>query len=340
MVELKTPYEILGVSENANKKEIKKAYRKLALKLHPDKGGSEEQFKELASAYEVLINEEKKKEYKSKVKPQQQYDFVYTIFKNINDVYRKHSDILSELFRDFYKTGRKGENIQISVSLSLNEISQDNEKEVEYKRKLKCSSCKGKGGTRINNCITCGGIGVKNKSTNTMFGNVFLKEDCKNCNGEGYLIVEICSNCSGLGCITDDFSTKLLIPKNNTNNLTVSQYGDYIKNGNYGDLLINIKIKENLEVNGKDLIYNLSLSIAEVCLGCEVEIETISGKVKIKIEAGTQSGETLRLKEKGLKLNGQPGDMFINVIVWTPQSLSKLEKSIMKDIINNDLFKD
>lgn len=340
MVELKTPYEILGVSETATKKEIKKAYRKLALKLHPDKGGDEEKFKELASAYEVLINEDKRKEYESKTKPQQQHDYVYTIFKNVNDVFKKHSDILSELFRDFYKTARKGEDIQISISLLLNEISQDKSKEVEYKRSVKCTICRGKGGIKISNCMSCGGIGLKNKTQNTTFGSIFFKENCSNCNGEGYLIIEICENCSGLGCVTESFSAKILIPANKTNNLVVNGFGNYIRNGNYGDLLIKIKINENLEISGKDIIYNLSLSIAEACLGTEIEIETLSGKVNIKIEAGTQSGEMLRLRGKGLKLNGQSGDMLINIAVWTPQTLSKLEKTIMKDIINNDLFKD
>ena len=340
MVELKTPYEILEVSENANKKEIKKAYRKLALKLHPDKGGSDEKFKELASAYEILINEEKLKEYKSKVKPEQQYDYVYTIFQNVNDVLKKHSDILSELFRDFYKTSKKGEDIQIQISLSLNEISKDKYNEVEYKRNVKCNVCKGKGGVTINNCTSCGGIGLKNKTQNTAFGSIFFKENCNNCNGEGYLIIEICETCSGLGYIPINFTTKIFLPANKTSNLIVNGFGGYIRNGNYGNLLIDIVINKDLKIDGKDVIYNLSLSIAEACLGTEVEIETISGIVKIKIEAGTQSGEILRLKGKGLKLNGQPGDMLINISIWTPQTLSQLEKTIMKDIIKNDLFKD
>lgn len=340
MVELKTPYEILGVSKSANKKEIKKAYRKLAIKLHPDKGGSEEQFKELASAYEILINEEKLKEYKSKAKPEQQYDYVYTIFRNVNDVLKKHSDILSELFRDFYRTSKKGKDIQIQISLSLNEISQNKDKQVEYKRNVKCDACKGKGGIKISNCISCGGIGLKNKTQNTAFGSIFFKEDCNNCNGEGYLIIEVCSTCSGLGYTPINFTTKIFLPANKTSNLIVNEFGDYIRNGNYGDLLIEIVINKDLKIDGKDVIYNLPLSIAEACLGTEIEIETISGIVKIKIEAGTQSGEILRLKGKGLKLNGQPGDMLINISIWTPQTLSQLEKTIMKDIIKNDLFKD
>ena len=355
-------YEVLGVSKEATKEEIKKAYRKQALKYHPDKNPgdkkSEENFKEAAEAYEVLSNDEKKARYDR---------FGHAGLGNngggfsgqgmtVDDIFSSFGDIFGDAFGGFggFGGGRrvrrvnKGSNLRVKVKLTLQEIAAGAEKKIKVNKYDICDTCGGTGAASasgISTCSTCHGTGHVTRLTNTMLGQMQTTSVCPSCGGEGKTITKKCSACYGEGVIQKEEIIKINIPAGvgKGMQMTVSGKGNAPRRGGVnGDLLVVIDEEEHPELirEGNDLIYNLFISIPDAVLGTHVEVPTVDNNVKIKIEPGTQPGKILRLRGKGLpEVNGYGrGDLLVNVNVWIPKNVSKDELKIFEKFKDSDSF--
>jgi molecular chaperone DnaJ len=345
-------YEILGVAKNATPEELKKAYRKVAIKYHPDKNEgdkeAEDKFKEAAEAYEVLSDPDKRRRYDQF--GHQGVEGGAGGF-NMEDIFSRFDDIFGGGggFGDFFGGGRsqsqrvrKGTNLRIKLKLTLQEISGGVEKKIKVKRYVSCDACQGTGarnGTALKTCHTCQGTGQIRKVVNTMLGQMVTTNTCPTCNGEGKIIESNCQVCSGEGRVYLEEVINIKIPAGVTEGmqLSMSGKGNVPKRGGIpGDLLILVEEEEDSELKreGSNIHYDLYISFIDAALGTTVEVPTISGKVKIPIEPGTQGGKILRLRGKGLvDLNGfGSGDQLIHVNIWTPKTLSADEKKILEGL--------
>lgn len=359
-------YEVLGVAKGASDDEIKKAYRRMALKYHPDRNpgdkDAEEKFKEAAEAYEVLSNPDKRARYDN-------YGFAglngQTGFSGMEDIFSHFSDIFSEFgfggfgfggsgFGFSGNSGRtqrqvnRGSNLRLHVKLTLKEIYEGVKKKVKVDKYITCPTCGGSGAQEngFEMCPNCKGKGQTVRIQNSIFGRIQSVSTCPTCGGEGKIIKKRCPDCQGDGIIKSKEIIELNIPAGVADGMQLSVHGKGnagVRNGIPGDLIILIgeEKDKDLERDGNDLIYNLFISFPQAALGVSVNIPTVNGYVSVKIPAGTQSGEILRLKGKGLPvLNGYgKGDILVNVNVWTPKKLNKEEENIMKLLLNNDNIK-
>jgi molecular chaperone DnaJ len=356
-------YEILGVDRNATPEEIKKAYRKMAIKYHPDKNPdnpeAEAQFKEAAEAYEVLSNAEKKQRY-------DQYGHAGMGGgggfngggMNMDDIFSNFGDIFGDgsPFGSFFGGGanrgrakRKGSNLRIKLKLTLEEIANGADKKIKVKRHGSCDACGGNGsknGTSVKTCPTCQGSGQVRKVVDTMLGRMVSSATCPTCQGSGSSISEKCTVCYGSGTQEKEEVINIKVPAGVADGmqLSMSGKGNYPQGGGIpGDLIILIEETEDdkLKREGNNVVYDLYISFFDAVFGTSIEVPTIDGKVKIKIDAGTQSGKILRLKGKGIPdINGyEKGDQLIYVNVWTPQQLSKEEKETLQKIQDSENFK-
>jgi molecular chaperone DnaJ len=345
-------YEVLGIEKNASKEEIKKAYRKQALKFHPDKNPgdkkAEENFKEAAEAYEVLSNDEKKARYDrfghAGVGGAASGGFGGGGM-TMEDIFSSFGDIFGDAFGGGFggfSSGRrggrrvnKGSNLRVKVKLNLQEIAGGAEKKIKVQKYSTCDTCGGTGAASqsdIVTCTTCHGQGHVTRVTNTMLGQMQTSSVCPTCGGDGKTISKKCSSCYGEGIVQKEEIIKINIPAGvgKGMQMTVSGKGNAPRRGGInGDLLVVIDEEEHPELirEGNDLIYNLFISMPDAVLGTHVEIPTVETNVKIRIEPGTQPGKILRLRGKGLpEVNGYgKGDLLVNVNVWTPRNLSREE---------------
>jgi molecular chaperone DnaJ len=357
-------YEVLGVSKNATKDEIKKAYRKQALKFHPDKNPgdkkAEENFKEAAEAYEVLSNDEKKARY-------DRYGHAGMSGSGngfsgggmtMEDIFASFGDIFGDAFGSFGAFGgsrrssrrvNKGSNLRVKVKLSLSEIAKGAEKKIKVTKYETCQTCGGSGAADANSmstCSTCRGSGHVTRLTNTMLGQMQTTSVCPSCGGEGKTITKKCSSCYGEGIVQKEDIIKINIPAGvgKGMQMTVSGKGNAARRGGvHGDLLVVIDEEDHPDLirEGNDLIYNLFISIPDAVLGTHVEVPTVENNVKIKIEAGTQPGKILRLRGKGLpEVNGYGrGDLLVNVNVWVPKNVNKEEARVIEKFKDSENFK-
>lgn len=361
-------YEILGVQRSAPVDDIKKAYRKLAMQHHPDRNPgnkeAEEKFKEATEAYEVLSDQDKRSRYDrfGHEGVRQGTDFHDWTNTNANDIFSVFNDIFGggfggSIFDDFFgggtrtrsrsssSTGERGTDLKISVKLTLEEIAAGVEKRIKIKRQEKCQTCGGsgaKGGSGMTTCPTCGGSGEIRKATRTMFGQFVNIVQCTTCGGSGRIIKEPCPACGGAGRITGESTIKVKIPAgvSEGNYLTLRGEGNAgRRSGPSGDLIVIIEEAphEHFKRDGDDVVYELDLSFPEAALGSEIEVPTLSGRAKLKIEPGIQSGKTLRMREKGLPhLNGYGrGDELVTINVYTPTKLSQKEKELLKELLHS-----
>jgi molecular chaperone DnaJ len=354
-------YEILEVSKSASAEEIKKAYRKKAIQFHPDKNPgnkeAEEKFKEAAEAYEILSNDEKRRRY-------DQYGHAgvggasggggYGGGMSMDDIFSHFGDIFGGGFGGGFggfggfgggrsqQRVNKGSNLRVKVKLTLQEIANGVEKKIKVKKYVSCSHCKGTGaanGSSYSDCSTCRGSGQVTRISNTILGQMQTTSTCPTCNGEGKIITQKCALCNGEGLMRQDEVVSIQIPAGVEEGmqLSVSGKGNAARRGGInGDLLIVIQEENHPELirDGSDLVFNLSLSVPDAILGAAVEIPTIEGKVKVKIEAGTQPGKTLRLKGKGLPdINGyRRGDLLVRINVYIPKDLPKEEIRLVEKL--------
>ncbi len=348
-------YEILGVSKSATEKEIKKAYRKKAIQYHPDKNpddkSAEEKFKEAAEAYEILSNTDKKARYDQ---------FGHAAFEggqggfggggmNMDDIFSQFGDIFGGAFgggggfSGFGGGGRarvKGSNLRIRVKLTLEEILNGVEKKVKVKRLIKAD------GATFKTCSACNGQGQVTRITNTILGRMQTATTCPTCQGAGEMLDHRPSGANAQGLITKEDNVSIKIPPGVVDGVQLKVTGkgnEAPGNSISGDLLVVIQEEahETLKREGNNLHYDMYISIPEAALGAGREIDTLTGKVRVKIDAGTQSGKILRLRGKGLpSLDGYgKGDLLMHINVWTPQHLSKEQKQFFDSMKDDDNFK-
>ncbi len=353
-------YEILEVSKDAGKDEIKKAYRKQAIKHHPDKNPdneeAEEKFKEAAEAYEVLSDDNKRARYDryGHAGMGNQGGFSGAGM-SMEDIFSSFGDIFGGGFGGFGGFGgqsrervNRGSNLRVKVKLNLEEIANGVEKKLKVKKYASCSSCGGSGAADSNSyhtCSTCHGQGRVTRVTNTILGQMQSASACPSCGGEGKTITKKCNTCYGEGIVKEEEVITIKIPAGvgKGMQMTVSGKGNAARRGGMpGDLLVMIDEAEDDKLirEGNDLIFNLFISIPDAILGTQVEIPTVGASVKIKIDPGTQAGRILRLRGKGIPdVNGYgKGDLLVNVNVWIPKTLNSDEQKIIEKMKNSDTF--
>ena len=359
-------YEVLGVDKNATADEIKKAYRKIAIKYHPDKQGdkseaekkeAEEKFKEAAEAYAVLSDADKRAKYDQfgpSLGPQGFGGF---------SGYEGGGMSLDEIFRQFgdlfggggfggqyggfgggYAQAHvnRGTNLRITVKLTLKEVLEGVTKKVKLTKLVACPKCNGTGakdGTALKSCSTCHGSGYVTYTRQSIFGISQSQSVCHECNGTGKVITDRCSNCNGQGVIKQQVVEEIRIPAGVESNMELAMRGKgnaAINGGENGDLRIFIQVEEHPELkrDGCDLYYNLMLDFPTAALGGSVEVPTIEGKARVNIQPGTQPGKVLRLPGKGLpQLNSSArGDLFINIMVYVPEKVSDVERAAIESL--------
>ncbi len=345
-------YEILGVSRTASVEEIKKAYRKMAIKYHPDKNPgdkeAEEKFKEAAEAYEVLSDKDKRQRY-----DQFGHEGVGgagfggggmsmdDIFNHFGDIFGGHNP-----FESFFggggrgsRGGRRGSNLRIKIALTLEEMAHGVEKKIKVKRMTVAP------GVTFRTCPTCHGTGQVRRVMNTMLGQMVSSNTCPHCQGSGQTIDKRPPGVDSSGLQAKEEVLSIKIPAGVSEGMQLSMSGkgnEAPGGGRPGDLFILIEEKPHpvLKRDGNNVIYDLYLSFIDAALGTQVEIPTIDGKVKIKIEPGTQSGKILRLRGKGIKdINGYgTGDQLIHINVWTPKKLSSEERALLESLRDSPNF--
>ena len=349
-------YEILGVGKTATPEEIKKAYRKVAIQFHPDKNQgdkeAEEKFKEAAEAYEVLSNADKRAKYDR---------FGHGSFggsgggfsghtMNMDDIFSQFGDIFgggSSPFDSFFGGGggqggrrqRKGSNLRIKLKLSLDEIANGVEKKIKVNRLVKAE------GVTFKTCPVCNGSGQIRKVVNTMLGQMVSATTCSQCDGSGQILDKRPSGVDNSGLVSKEEILSVKIPAGVADGMQLSMSGkgnEAPGGGVAGDLLILIEEVEDklLKRDGNNIIYDLYINFVDAAIGTTVEVPSISGKVKIKIEPGTQSGKILRLRGKGLKdVSGyETGDQLIYVNVWTPKKLTSEERAKLEGLRDSPNF--
>jgi molecular chaperone DnaJ len=359
-------YEILEIPRTASPEEIKKAYRKMALKFHPDKNpndpSAEGKFKEAAEAYEILSDADKKARY-----DRYGHDGIKGMpgggsGMSMDDIFSHFGDIFGDAFGGAFgdqfgfgtrgRTGRhrvnRGTNLRVKVKLTLEEIATGVEKKIKVSKYIPCEACNGTGaekGASMNTCHTCHGRGQVTHVTSTFLGQMQTTSTCPTCDGEGTVIGTKCNKCFGNGIVKGEEVISVRIPAGVADGMQLSMSGKgnaAARGGIAGDLLILVEEHEHEDFtrDGNNLIYEHFISIPDAALGTHIEIPTLDGKARIKIEAGTQSGKILRLKGKGLPdLNGYGrGDILVNLSVWTPRELSRDEAQLLEKLRFSENF--
>ncbi len=361
-------YNILEVPRTANSDEIKKAYRKAALKFHPDRNPNnkeaEEKFKEAAEAYEVLSDDTKRRRYDQYGHDGLRAGSDFHGYTDINDIFSSFGDIFGQgfgggIFDEVFNGGRTrqrgrpagipGSDLKIHLKLTLEEIANGVEKKLKIKRWKHCDDCAGsgaKGGSAKLTCPMCNGSGEIRHVSRSVFGQFVNISTCGNCGGEGKIIRDKCPTCGGEGRVQGETTIKVNVPPG------VSE-GNYIplrgqgntgqRGGPAGDLIVIIEEEPHkiFTRNGDDIVLDLLISFPEAVTGTDIEIPTLSGRAKLKVEPGTQSGRILRMRDKGIPhLNShQRGDQLVRVNVWVPGRVSKEDKELLKALEKSEDLK-
>lgn len=352
-------YEILGVPRNASPEEIKKAYRKLALQYHPDRNPNnkeaEDKFKEAAEAYEALGDPTKRQRF-------DQYGHEgmrgtdFHSYTDINDIFSNFGDIFGgSIFDDVLSGGRQqrrrasgqaGSDLRVQLKLTLEEIATGVEKKIKIKKSKTCHTCSGSGakpGSAKTTCPHCGGTGELRQVSRSMFGQFVNITTCLHCGGEGQIIRDQCPTCSGEGRESGETTVKVNVPAGVSEGNYIAMQGQGNagrRGGPAGDIIVEFQElrHEHFVRNGDDIIYNALISFPEAVMGGDIEVPTLTGRSRVKIEPGTMPGKILRMKEKGIQhLNSHgKGDQLIRVQVWVPTKLNAREKELLKELSSSE----
>ncbi|MDX2063296.1 MAG: molecular chaperone DnaJ [Bacteroidia bacterium] len=350
-------YEVLGVAKGASKDDIKKAYRKVAMQFHPDKNPgdhtAEEKFKEASEAYEVLADDQKRARY-------DQFGHAGVNggagaggagFQDINDIFSRFSDIFgSGGFDDIFgrtagggrrtrRRGVPGSDLRLRLSLSLEEIATGVEKKLKIKRFVSCGTCGGNGADTaqsFHTCPTCQGTGEVRQQVGGGFFTQIVVSQCPTCHGEGQIVTAACKTCGGEGRVEDTETLSVKIPAGVQANMQLQMRGKGNagkRGGEPGDLLIQVEEEPHphFQREGDNVIHELYVNIADAALGQNIEVPTLTGKARFKLEPGTQSGKIVRLRGKGIpSVNGYGvGDQLVHINVWTPKKLTSEERALL-----------
>ena len=360
-------YKLLGVSKTASADELKSAYRKMARKHHPDvdKGpGAEKKFKEINEAYQVLSDTQKREAYDRfghaafqgagsssadrgpggfnyQYSPGVDFDFDFGGFRDPFEIFEEIFGGRSPFGGRTRRRGpQAGEDLHYEITIPFEQAAFGVEKKIELPRHETCPECKGSGaeaGSKPKTCPTCKGQGRVQQATQSFLGNVMIARTCPECNGEGEVVEKKCPECRGSGRKKDIKATTIKIPAGVDDNDTIRFTGlgeAGPKGGGYGDLFLGIRVvpHKDFKRRGYDLYYKQPLSFSQAALGDVIEVATLDGKIRLKIPAGTQTGTEFRVKEKGIKHDGQRGDQFVRVKVETPKNLSSRQKEALKEL--------
>jgi len=361
-------YEVLGVDKKASEDEIKKAYRKIAIKYHPDRNPgdktAEEKFKEAAEAYSVLSDKQKRQQY-------DQFGFDGPNMGggfggfgaggfSMDDIFSMFGDVFGGRggfggfsgFGGGQRAQYRGTDLRLKVRLTLQEISTGVTKKFKVRKDIVCSECNGSGaqkGSGSETCPTCHGQGYTVRTVRSILGMMQTQSECPTCHGEGTVIKNKCPHCSGQGIVKGEEVVEINIPAGVAEGMVVNVPGKgnaAPHNGVPGNIQVYVEEEPNdtFVRDGQDIIYNLLLDFPTAALGGEVDIPTIEGtKVKIKIEPGTQPGKTLRLRGKGLPAvqgyGSGRGDLVVQVSVYVPKTLDRHERQMLEQLRESDNFK-
>jgi molecular chaperone DnaJ len=346
-------YRILEVDRNSSPEDIKKSYRKMAMKYHPDKNpgdsAAEEKFKECAEAFDVLSDPQKKQEYDT-------YGSVGGNHQQGNPFGGFGMDDIFSRFGDFFGFGgghhqghrhqvRRGSDLRIKVQLSLSDIINGVDKKIKYIRQVKCNTCSGVGGRDLTTCGICQGSGQRRMVQNTPFGQIQQVVTCNGCNGQGQVTRSTCNNCRGQGTVPNEENLEIKIPKGAVNGTTfnMSSQGNFTKGGEPGDLQIHVEetVDSNFKRESNNLIYEQTLSIIDAIIGKEINLKTPQGEIRFSIQPGTEHGRVIKINGKGvpdINLGGRVGDLFIKTNIKIPKSISQNERDILTSLKESPNF--
>lgn len=360
-------YELLGVEKNASKDDIKRAYRKMAMKFHPDKNpgdkNSEDMFKKVAEAYDVLSDDTKKQQYDRFGSVGGDMNFGGGGFTDMNDIFSKFGDIFGGGFKggnpfdDIFgggfggrhKKNKNGRDLRISIKLTLEEIESGVEKTIRLRKKLKCDICNGTGSKDgdVETCKSCGGVGYTVQMKRNMFGNTTVQTECHMCKGMGTIIKNPCTKCHSNGCIDGEEMVTLNIPAGVSNGmqLIMKDKGDAgIRGGGYGELIINVvELPHNIFIrDGFNIIMEKNLNVVDAIIGCDMVVPRLNNPdIKIKVPSGTQHGEYLKVRECGIiNMNTKhKGDLYVKMNINIPKNISPEEVQLLNELKKYPNFK-
>lgn len=363
-------YDVLGVNRSASKEELKKAYRKLAMQFHPDRNPdnkeAEENFKEAAEAYEVLSDDAKRAKYDRFGHDGVRNGFGSQGFSDINDIFSHFSDIFGaagggSIFDDFFGTGSRhshsrrrgtgtpGSDLRVNLKLTLEEIAHGTSKKIKLKKLVKCNDCNGTGaqaGTSTQTCHVCQGTGEMRTVSRSVFGQFVNITTCSNCGGEGKVVDQPCKKCMGDGRVQDEVTVKIDVPAGvfDGSYMTMRGEGNAGKRGGPpGNIIVVFQEAphEHFVRDGDDIIYDLKISFPEAVLGGEIEVPTLNGRARLKIDPGTAPGKMLKMRDKGIKHLNQSGsgDQLVRINIDVPKKLSSKERELLKQLSELPNFK-
>lgn len=349
-------YEVLGVAKSSSNDEIKKQYRKLALKFHPDRNKSSEaaeHFKEISEAYAVLSDTEKRQVYDQHghagVDGRYSTDDIFQGARgDFSDIFGRGGGGFDSIFESIFGRGggsgfgfnqQRGSDILYETHVTLEEVLKGKKMEIDLQKQIECNICQGTGckpGTNKKTCTTCNGQGQLRQSRNMGFASFVTTAPCSTCNGQGSVIETPCNECKGQGRKKGNKRVIFEIPPGiDSGDYTVPDEGDEVPNGNNGDLIVRVRVQSHSQFkrDGKDIFYDQDVSMVDAALGCEVVVPTLEGTEKIKVDSGSQPNTIIKLKGKGVPyINSRGrGDQYIRIVVNIPKKLNKHQKQLLDE---------